>query len=200
MHYYQDVSNFRAPYDHAAVGATPDPAEQVKAALFKGPDGLWHFKPEVAKQIMESLPRYQILNPVEEPPHTELVAWTKEVIDAAAKDAKAHQLMRSQSGDTWVKRQLGLGRVVFGSLSLIAADPSQKLYLGAVDAGDTARLKEIAALDNTAQPVLADPRTPGQVKVAGAASPLVVGLGIAAVVGLGLYVWSQRDSGEKITL
>lgn len=218
MHYYQDVSHFRAPYKNVQVagfGATIDGGEPIQtpppapppetgpspldASVEQTPDGLWRFKPAVSKQIIKNLTAFNAIYMT--PERVALQPWSKEQADYAAKDSAYAKTLTNNSGATWVGKQLKAGNIVFASASLIAPYmPESKPELGAVPAKDTARLQEIAAMGEAGKmaPILVDPRSSSDKALVASAGihPVVIVVGIAAVVGVGLYAYKKKKEAE----
>ena len=217
-HYYQDISNFRAPYDAVAMGAVvtqgpvpgsaggggaPSAESAYDAFMVKGSDGLYRFRPQVAAIIVNNLKSYGVLNPG--PTQTQVQPFTKAQMDAAAADPAAAATLQALSAANWVGQQVAGGNLVFASASLALpatpvpgpggmAVPPQ--YLGIVSASDKVRIKEIAdsgAIGRMA-PVLATPAgySGARAGAGGSGTYWVVGLGLAAVVGVAVVVKSKK--------
>lgn len=217
MHYYQDTSNFRAPYDAWPMGglgavdtqgAPPPPAgTDVSPLLTKTPDGLFKFKPQVAATLIAKLVAYRAIFLTNT--RVRIEPFSAEELAIAQGNPDAAEQLVEQSGARWLQKMVEDDYIVFASVALALGVVSfAPLELGAVKVTDTAAISAIVESGNIGMmaPVLADPRSfEDKKKVAeivpsrAGLAPLVLGLVVAAI-GLGaVWAWSRSRDESEIT-
>jgi hypothetical protein len=209
MHFYQDISHFRAPYKNyqtiAGFGAVdpsvPAPTDPTAAITVKGEDGILRYNAATIEFIRSRLMYYAAL------PVSDTVVraeqFNEQTLAQAAADPKIMEGLLKSSVEMWVREKIAAGFAVYVPFSFLYPTTESTAGVGiqiaAVPATDYA-----AAVEYSKVPVgafLADPKdgwktaappngkgtTP--VVPAGLADPKHALIALAIVGGAGIAAW-----------
>lgn len=180
---YVDVSHFRAPYKNAWFGAygadeappSPGPpldvpAPDAVASLMEVKDGIYHFKPDVAAQILTQLQSVGVVQ-IPGSQTVQLVSFGEGTLSTKTGDVSAR---------AWVAEKVKAGNVVLAPWWISAPIDSPR-YLAAVPKGDKTSIRQGASTPYAA--VLAEPGGLFGLSFTTVAIGAAVVIGAAALIG-----------------
>jgi hypothetical protein len=204
MHYYQDISHFRAPYKNyqtmagfgletgtPATPAAEDPAVAMIATM--GEDGIRRFRPELVTSVRAMLVAYNGIWLNDSTIRIE--PFDAQAVTQASKDPTTAAFLKSRSADKWVSDKIADGFAIYAPFSIIAPNTQTLsgagIQIGAVQASDYENAKEASKLPIGA--FLADPKAgwgskakPGEVRPAGVSDPKHALIALAIIGGAGV--------------